>query len=74
MLTAGQLVKQDDVASTTYAEDAGNANPDNAFRYDATLGGYIYNLSTKGLTQGTWKLTFTVAGDPVEHSVTFGVR
>ena len=44
-------------------EDSGSANPDSDFRYDPTLGttgGYIYNLSTKGLTTGTWKLTFTV--------------
>jgi len=43
--------------------DSGSANPDSDFRYDPTLGttgGYIYNLSTKGLTTGTWKLTFTV--------------
>ena len=44
-------------------EDSGSANPDSDFRFDATLGGtggYIYNLSTKSLSTGTWKLTFTV--------------
>ena len=40
--------------------DSGNANPDNDFRYDATLAGYIYNLSTKGLTTGTYQMEFTV--------------
>jgi hypothetical protein len=50
--------------------DAGNANPDSDFRYDATLAGYIYNLQTTG----TWKLTFTVTGDPTAYSVQFDVR
>jgi hypothetical protein len=53
--------------------DSGNANPDNDFRYDATLPGYIYNLSTKGLTTGTYLLTFTVqdsAGSPSTQSYT----
>ena len=43
--------------------DSGHANPDGNFRYDATLGGYIFNLSTKGLTPGTWVLSFSVGGD-----------
>jgi hypothetical protein len=45
--------------ATGVLEDAGNANPDFDFRYDASLGGYIYNLSTKNLAVGTWRLTFT---------------
>ena len=32
------------------AEDAGHANPDEAFRYDAALAGYIFNLKTTGYT------------------------
>jgi hypothetical protein len=54
----------------------GNANPDNDFRFDATLGtsgGYIFNLSTGGLTPGTYSLQFTAGSDPVTHSVNFGV-
>jgi len=37
--------------------------------------GYIFNLSTKDLSTGTWKLWFTVNGqsDPT-YSVTFDVR
>jgi hypothetical protein len=59
-------------------EDAGNANPDFNFRYDATLGssgGYIFNLKTNGLASGTYTLTFTVAGasDPF-YSAAFGVK
>jgi hypothetical protein len=38
-------------------QDAGGANPGNLFRYDAALGGYVFNLSTKGLTAGTYALT-----------------
>ena len=44
------------------------------FRYDADLGGYIFNLDTTGLGPGTYTLWFTVAGDPVRHSVTFVIR
>lgn len=58
-------------------EDSGNANPDNNFRYDATLGGmggYVYNLSTKGLGTGTYALEFTVGSDPHVYQAQFGVR
>lgn len=58
-------------------DDAGNANPDNDFRFDSTLGttgGYIFNLSTSGLASGTYSLQFTAAGDLVTHSVNFGVK
>lgn len=47
-------------------DDSGAANPDNDFRFDPTLGpsgGYIFNLSTKPLSAGTWSLTFTADGD-----------
>ena len=53
---------------------AAAANPDFDFRYDASLPGYIYNLSTKGLATGTWALNFTIPGDPTSHSVQFDVR
>ena len=55
----------------------GNANPDNDFRFDATLGptgGYIFNLSTGGLASGTYSLQFIAGSDPVMHSVNFGVN
>jgi hypothetical protein len=48
---------------TGTVEDAGNANPDADFRYDAGLAGYIYNKTTKGLSSGTWRMTITVGGD-----------
>jgi N-acetylneuraminic acid mutarotase len=56
---------------------SGNANPDNNFRFDATLGaagGYIYNLSTKGLATGTYALSFTAGSDPPRHTVQFEVK
>ncbi|HEU5329975.1 MAG TPA: PxKF domain-containing protein [Thermomicrobiales bacterium] len=52
--------------------DAGDANPDDNFRYAG--GFYLYNLQTTGLTTGTWQLSFTVAGDPTTHTVQFQVR
>ncbi len=53
------------------------ANPDSNFRFDPTLGatgGYIYNLSTRGLASGTYELQFSAANDPTTHSVPFGVK
>ena len=48
-------------------EDSGNANPDYTFRYDPTLGGagggYIFNLSTKGLASGQHVLSFYVGSE-----------
>jgi hypothetical protein len=58
-------------------DSPGNANPDSDFRFDPTLGangGYIFNLSTGGLTPGTYSLQFTAGNDPVAHSVNFGVN
>jgi hypothetical protein len=56
-------------------EDSGNANPDYAFRYDSTLGGagggYIFNLSTKGLAPGQYVLSFYVG---TERSFFFTVK
>lgn len=65
--------KVDDTAEAM-VEDAGQANPDDDFRYDADLAGYIFNLSTKGLTSGTWQLRFTVGGGNHVYTVEFDVR
>jgi hypothetical protein len=64
------------VASTVVGtlDDSGNANPDCGFRYDASLAGYIFNLSTRGLVPGAWELRFRVAGDPTEHAALFRTR
>ena len=55
-------------------EDAGNANPDFDFRYDAGIAGYIFNLSTKGYGAGSYVLNFTASGDPTVHTAAFAVR
>jgi hypothetical protein len=53
--------------TTASVVDSGNSNPDYTFRYDATLGGtgggYIFNLSTKGLAAGQYVLSFYVGSD-----------
>jgi hypothetical protein len=73
-LVATALVQTDSTADPLVVEDAGTANPDNAFRYDETLPGYVFNLSTKTLSPGTWELRFSIGGDTREYSVTFDVR
>jgi hypothetical protein len=58
-------------------ESPGNSNADGDFRFDASLGptgGYIFNLSTSGLSTGTYSLQFTAGSDPTTHSVQFGVK
>jgi virginiamycin B lyase len=58
-------------------EDSGNANPDNNFRFDATLGstgGYIFNLKTTGLPTGTYSVNFTVTGDSFVYAAHFQVK
>lgn len=52
--------------------DSGNANPDNQFRF--ADGSYIFNLSLKGFSQGTYAMTFTAGNDPTTHSVQFQVK
>jgi hypothetical protein len=75
-LTALQLTKISS-NTTNVAVDSGNANPDSNFRYDPALGGtggYIFNLSTKGLSTGTYVLTFKADGDATTHDLTFAVK
>jgi uncharacterized protein len=62
------------VSSTSYGDviAAGNANPDNNFRFDS--GYYIYNLKTTGLATGIYNLYFTAGSDPTQHTVQFQVR
>ncbi|MDQ5837870.1 MAG: hypothetical protein M3379_13920, partial [Acidobacteriota bacterium] len=67
------------ISTTVYGpvNDAGNANPDNNFRFDSTLtagGGYVFNLKTTGLAAGVYNLYFRVGSDPTLHAVQFQVR
>ena len=73
---AVSLVQTGTDASETL-QASGSANPDNDFRFDSTLGptgGYIFNLSTKGRTTGSYLLTFTAGADPSSHPLMFQVR
>jgi len=60
-------------------DDTGNANPDFDFRYDASLEGYVFNLSLhcQGavcFTTGTYDLNFSADADPALHSAPFAVK
>lgn len=74
-VTATSLSRLSSNASQS-VEDSGNANPEGNFRFTSLDGaaGYIFNLSTKGLTQGIWEVTFRVSGDPTPHTVQFQTR
>lgn len=72
VLRAVSLVKTTDESAVAIA-DSGNANPDSGFRYDSSLAGYIFNLSTRGLSPGTYVLTVEV-GSGHFIQLPFGVR
>ncbi|HJU12108.1 MAG TPA: hypothetical protein VJ728_14585, partial [Candidatus Binataceae bacterium] len=68
---------QSSTSASELVQSSGSANPDNDFRYDNTLGstgGYIFNLSTRGLSTGSYALTFTAGADPTMHTLVFQVR
>ena len=85
VLQAVSLSKLDGTA-TGLVDEAGQSNsPDNNFRYDSELEGYIFNLSTKtpspalgqttSLASGTWKLCFKVDdASSTGYCVTFDVK
>jgi hypothetical protein len=54
-------------------DSSGNANTGNLFRYDATAGQYIFNLSTKGYTKGTYKVYAKIT-DGISYSVNFSLK
>jgi hypothetical protein len=49
------------------------ANSSNAFRYDRTSGQYVFNLGTRNLSKGTWRLSLDL-GDGVSRMVTISLR
>jgi hypothetical protein len=58
-------------------EDSGNANSDNDFRYDGTLGGdggYVFNLNSAGLATGTYNVNFSVNGGGALLAAPFEIR
>lgn len=56
--------------SVNEADSFYNSNTDNIFRYDADTNQYIYNLSTKDMYTGVWKLRI-VLNDGTEKHVYF---
>jgi hypothetical protein len=54
--------------------DAGDANPDDNFRYSEELAGYIFNLKTTGLVAGTWEVVFRAGTEDATYAVRFAVR
>lgn len=70
-------VTQVSTSITGPVESPGNANPDSDFRFDSALGitgGYIFNLSTRGLATGKYNLNFTVTGDSFGYAAPFQVK
>ena len=66
-----EQVNADGTRTQVALQDVGNFNRDNLFRYDAALGAYVFHLSTKGLTAGTYDLIWAAEGDATEHAVSF---
>lgn len=69
-------LRQVSTSASGVVEDSGSANPDNNFRFTVETGAsfYIFNLSTKGLSVGTWELTYRASGDNTDHKLTFQLR
>jgi len=59
----------------SYVEAAspGAANAGSTFRYDTDVNLYIFNLSTKALSAGTWSLRADL-GDRVDHTINVSLR
>ncbi|CAA9381866.1 MAG: hypothetical protein AVDCRST_MAG93-9230, partial [uncultured Chloroflexia bacterium] len=72
-VTPLEVVKLSDDTSGVAAPPS-SAVADSNFRYDTTLGGYIYNLRTTGLSTGTYELHFRAANDPTVQTVNFQIR
>ena len=73
-VTATGIARESALDTTLIVDSAGEANPDGHFRFDAGLGGYVFNLSTKGLSPGVYRLSFTAGNDPTQHEVEFRVK
>jgi hypothetical protein len=62
-----------DPVSANEAVSTATADSGNTFRYDATAGQYIFNLSTKSLSQGTWYLRIDL-GDGTSNVVKLRIK
>jgi hypothetical protein len=61
------------LGSELEATSTSKADTGNLFRYDPTDDQYIYNLATKDLTAGTWRLRADL-GDGIVHTVFISLR
>lgn len=66
-------VSNDVVGTEVEASSTSAATTGNLFRYDVESGQYIFNLSTKGLSKGTWQLRVDL-GDGVLRTVFFSLK
>jgi hypothetical protein len=64
-------VNADQSRTQVSLQDAGGSNPNDLFRYDSSIGGYIFNLSTKGLGAGTYVFDWMAGDDPTTHELGF---
>jgi hypothetical protein len=62
------------VGSDIEAVSTAAATTGNAFRYDATAQQYIFNLATKGLTQGAYRLTIHSLNDSQDYQVVISLK
>jgi hypothetical protein len=69
------IAKVSSSVTGTFVEAVSTANGDSGstFRYDPSFDQYVFNLSTKSMTIGTWSLRADL-GDGVDHSVTFSLK
>jgi hypothetical protein len=72
-LTVQMLSNNTLVGTPIDATASGNADVGNLFRFDGTSGQYIYNLSTKPLSTGTWQLQVSL-DDGTVHTVAIGTK
>lgn len=55
-------------------DDAGNANPGGYFRFDRAGGGYVFNLSTRGLKSGSYQLLVEGPDKPFRYPIDVKIR
>ncbi len=62
------------VSTSVYGpvDAAGNANPDNNFRFAGDS--YIFNMKTTGMGTGVYNLYFKVGADPTLHTMQFQIK
>jgi len=65
---SGRVLGTEIEAVSTTSGDSGNS-----FRYDSSAGQYIFNLSKKALSHGTWQLRIDLLHD-VQHVVSISLK